>query len=162
MREAGREDGCRAKPEPLPLAPASVSADVAAPHTLSTTARAEFEQGLTTEVQKSIDDKAKPSSVAVGLLVLILLAAVNMILACIVRLIAAAITNKAVTGSYALEPALRNMRGTGLLRPCVARLHGRKNAGGHHRHDIAQHRASVDGHRCFHPRGVVRSFAVIA
>jgi hypothetical protein len=51
------------------------------PHTLSTTAREEFEKGLPTEVRKNIEDKAMPSSIAAGLLVV--LAAVNMVLACI-------------------------------------------------------------------------------
>jgi len=54
------------------------------PNTLSTTAREEFEKGLATEVRKNIEGKAMPSSIAAGLLVLILLAAINMVLACIV------------------------------------------------------------------------------
>lgn len=66
------------------------------PHAFSTTAREEFEKGLATEVRKNIDDKAIPSSIAAGLLVLIMLAAVNMVLACIVGLVAAGITYKVV------------------------------------------------------------------
>ena len=67
------------------------------PNTLSITAREEFEKGLATEVRKNIEDKAMPSSIAAGLLVLILLAAVNMVLACIVGLVAAWIVYKVVT-----------------------------------------------------------------
>ena len=67
------------------------------PHTLSTTAREEFEEGLATEVRKNIENKAMPSSIAAGLLVLILLAAVNMVMACIVGLVAAGIVYKVVT-----------------------------------------------------------------
>jgi hypothetical protein len=71
------------------------------PHTLSTTAREEFEKGLATEVRKNIEDKAMPFSIAAGLLVLILLAAVNMVLACIVGLVAAGIVYKVVSGHLA-------------------------------------------------------------
>jgi hypothetical protein len=60
-------------------------------HTLSTDAREEFEKGLAIEVRKNIDDKAISSSIAAGLLVMILLAAVNMVLACIVGLVAAGV-----------------------------------------------------------------------
>ena len=67
------------------------------PHTLSSTAREEFEKGLAIEVRKNIDDKAIPSSIAAGLLVLILLAAFNMLLACIAGLVAAGIAYKVVT-----------------------------------------------------------------
>jgi hypothetical protein len=67
------------------------------PRTLSTIARKEFEKGLETEVRKNIDDKAIPSSIAAGMLVLILLAAFNMVLACIAGLVAAGIAYKVVS-----------------------------------------------------------------
>ena len=81
------------------------------PNTLSTTAREESEKGLATEVRKNIEDKAMPSSIAAGLLVLILLAAINMVLACIVGFVAAGIVYKVVSG-HLVHKQLDTIRNT--------------------------------------------------
>lgn len=87
-----------APPVPLSASPtaARLLASVLNPGTLSPQARTEFEQGLSAEVQKSIDNKAIPSSLVAGGLTLILVAGLNMVAALVAALVVTGMVYKVV------------------------------------------------------------------